>query len=336
MPAEAASLRRFPPATLERFARELLAAAGVERAQAASITGNLIWNDAAGRHNHGFERLSAMLDRVRDGTIAARAAMRFADLAPTLARLDAGGGFGQHAGRLAIDRALDLARDQGVGMVGVANSHFFGTGAFFVARAASAGMIAFAFSNSFAKVAAHGGTRPVLGTNPMAFAAPRGNDDPLIVDFSTAALAGSTQRAGGTLPEGAVDAETGALKPAAGVKGFGLALMVEVLAGVLTGAGIGREVGSLYASGRSPADSGHLFLVLDPGRWLEPSVFVSRMETLAAMVCDSGPKDAVRLPGAARAEALKTSTAHGVGLTSATLAALERLAALHGIDPLPG
>lgn len=335
MSAEAPPIPRFPAAVLEAFASRLLAAAGVAPDQAASVTENLIWNDAAGRHNHGFDRLPAMLDRLRDGTIAGGAAMRFSDLAPTLARLDAGGGFGQHAGRLAIDRAVGLARAEGVGIVGVANSHFFGTGAFFVARAAAAGMIAFAFSNSYAKVAAHGGSHPVLGTNPLAFAAPRGAADPLIVDFSTASLAGSTQRAGGEMPEGAVDEATGALRPAAGAKGFGLALMVEVLASVLTGAGIGREVGSLYSPGTRPADSGHLFMVLDPARWLEPEAFVARMETLVDMVASSGPDGAVRLPGAARAEALRMSAAQGIGLTPATLAALGHLAGAYGIDPLP-
>lgn len=332
MSADAGDLMRFDAGALAGFAARVLQAAGVDAAQAASVTDNLIWNDAAGRHNHGFERLAAMLARVAAGGIAAHADMRFRSLAPSLAHLDAGGGFGQHAGRLAIDRAVDLARDQGVGIVGVSNSHFFGTGAYFVARAAAAGMIAFAFSNSFAKVAAHGGEQPVLGTNPLAFGAPRGKGDPLIVDFSTAAMAGSTQRAGGDLPAGAVADATGALLPAAGAKGFGLALMVEVLAGVLTGAGIGREVGSLYATGPGAAHSGHLFMVLDPARWLDPEAFVARMETMAAMVMESG---AVRLPGAARAKALRDSPMQGVGLTAATVAALDRLAQSYRVDPLP-
>jgi LDH2 family malate/lactate/ureidoglycolate dehydrogenase len=335
MSDEAGNMARFDAETLAGIAARLMHAAGVDQAQTASVSDNLIWNDAAGRHNHGFERLPAMLARVAAGGIAARADMRFRSLAPSLAHLDAGGGFGQHAGRLAIDRAVDLARAQGVGIVGVSNSHFFGTGAYFVARAAAAGMISFAFSNSFAKVAAHGGSQPVLGTNPLAFAAPRGKGDPLIVDFSTASMAGSTRRAGGDLPEGAVAEDTGALLPAAGAKGFGLALMVEVLAGVLTGAGIGREVGSLYTDGAGPAQSGHFFMVIDPQTWLDPEAFVARMETMVAMVMESGPPGAVRLPGTTRAQALRDSAAQGVGLTGATIAALDRLATGYGVAPLP-
>lgn len=335
-------LIRIDQGALSDFGRALLNRCGVDPAQAASVTENLVWNDAAGRHNHGFERLPILLDRVAAGGIVCPAPVVWREIGPSMAHLDAGGGFGQHAGTLAIDQACDLAHATGMGVVGVSGSNFYGTGAAFVARATQRGFIAFALSNSFPKVAAAGGVRPVLGTNPLAFGAPRDGGD-LIVDFSTAALAGSTlreaQAAGGTLPEGLAVDETGqpvtdpadagkaTLLPAAGAKGFGLALMVEVLAGVLTGAGVGAGVGSMYGNRDTPSDNGHFFLVLDPARWLGPGGIAPRMQALAQMVAASAPDGVVRLPGQARHDALTTAKSAGVGLTPATWDSLSRLAA---------
>ncbi len=340
---------RVDAAALTTFGEAVMTHAGVDAAQAASVTGNLVWNDAAGRHNHGFERLPVLLDRVASGAIRCPAEVTVREVGPALAYLDAGGGFGQHAGTRAVDLASDMAAAGGIGVVGVAGSNFYGTGAAFVARATGRGMIAFALSNSYAKVAAHGGRAPVLGTNPFTFGAPRAGGD-LIVDFSTAALAGSTLRAsreaGQPLPEGLAIDENGqpvtdparaagaTLLPDAGAKGFGLALMVEVLAGVLTGAAIGTEVGSLYAETDRPAGNGHFFLVLDPERRLPGGGFAARMDALAEMVAASAPDAVVRLPGAARATALAESAEAGVALTAATWAGMERLGAQHGV-PLP-
>jgi LDH2 family malate/lactate/ureidoglycolate dehydrogenase len=345
--ASVAPPARLPLPVLAGWTRATLAAAGVDPAQTETVAENLLWNDAAGRRNHGLERLPVLLDRVADGLIRCPADTALERLGPSQARLDGGDGFGQHAGRLAIDAAMDLARETGLGVVGVRASNFYGTGAYFVARAAEAGFLSLALSNSFPKVAAAGGLRPVLGTNPLAFGAPRAAGRALIVDMSTAGLAGSTvraaERAGTPLPEGlAIDAEgrpltdpaaarKGTLLPAAGAKGFGLALMVEVLAGVLTGAGVASGVGSLYAGGDRPANSGHFFLVLDPARWMPAQEWAARMEALAEAVRASAPEGLVRLPGEARWEALARSEAHGLELDAGLVARLRELSQAHGV-----
>lgn len=336
---------RLEASALERFGKALLERAGVSDMQAGTVSANLAWNDAAGRHNHGFERLPVLLDRVAAGGLAKAPILQFDPVTDTMARLDADGAFGQHAGTLAMDHACEVAERHGIGVVGVANSNFYGTGAAFVARATGRGMIALALSNSYPKVAAPGGAAPVLGTNPFAFGAPLAGGD-LVVDFSTAALAGSTLRAvtqaGGTLPEGMlVDAsgapvtdparaEDATLLPAAGGKGFGLALMVEVFAGVLTGAGIGAGVGSLYGDLARPSDNGHLFLALDPARWLGAD-FAPRMGALADMVRSSAPEGVVRLPGAARWAAIDDAAQNGVAVPAQSWAELRRRAADAGV-----
>lgn len=333
---------RLQATELASFVSSILAAAKVDSEDARLLTENFIWNDLVGRTNHGVERLEIMVRRVQAELIRTPANMTFKSLSASMASLDAGDGFGQVAGTHATDHAIDLAQATGVGIVGVHHSNFFGTGAYFVNRAAEAGMIALVLSNSFPKVAAHGGAIPVLGTNPFAFGAPRANGQTLMVDMSTAGLAGSTIRSyidkGLDLPEGQVVDKQGApvtdptlaakgtLLPASGAKGFGLALMVEILAGVLTGAGISRQVGSIYEDFERSGNSGHFILVLDIERWMPRAAYEARFETLVEMI---GVQDAggdVRLPGAGRWRELAQSQTLGIEVAQSTAAMLGKLA----------
>lgn len=331
---------------LQAFVTRLMQAAGVDADQIAAVSENLLWNDAAGRRNHGVERLPILLRRVRAGLIKCPAEIRFRDLGPSMAHLDADDAFGQYAGLLAVDRAIAMARDTGLGAVGVSSSNFYGTGAFFVARISDAGMVGLALSNSFPKVATEGGCRAVLGTNPFAFGAPGRDGRRLLLDMSTAAAAGSSIReareAGTSIPEGiAVGADglpvtdpalalSATLLPAAGAKGFGLALMVEMLAGVLTGSGIAGGVGSLYKDFTRPSDNGHFFLALDISRWMEREVWDARFEMLAQAVAEGGG----RFPGDHREQMLAESRAKGVPVSRGALAALNELATGFGVPPL--
>jgi len=314
-------------------------ACGVDDAQVSSVADNLIWNDQAGRRNHGVERLPILMKRVRAGLIACPCELVFEPLSASTERLDGGGGFGQYVSEQALDRACALARSAGVGVVGVRNSNFFGTGAYFVQRAAAQGMISLALSNSFPKVAAHGGAQAVLGTNPMAFGAPRRDGRTLMVDMSTAAAAGSTIRENRTSadqaaaePDPRLNAQ-GVLLPASGAKGFGLALMVEILSGVITMAGVSHGVSSMYQDFERSGDSGHFFLALDVARWMPLELYFARIDQLADLVVQSGEAGEVRLPGETRWKALEESAADGLELTASTRAALDILAADCGVTP---
>jgi LDH2 family malate/lactate/ureidoglycolate dehydrogenase len=235
--------------------------------------------------------------------------------------------------------------------VAVRNSNFFGAGAFYAKLACDAGMLGLAVSNSFPKVAAHGGHLPVLGTNPFAFGAPRWNGEHLLVDMATSGLAGSTVREHiekqTPLPLGlAVDAhgqpitdpakvEEGALLPFGGAKGYGLALMVEVLAGVVSGAGIAAGVGSMYKDFERAADNGHFLVAIDVTRWMSLEAYYSRIEALVAMVKSSSPEGGVFYPGEVRWATLRDNQVHGVPLDDGLVDMIERLSAESHIPPLP-
>jgi ureidoglycolate dehydrogenase (NAD+) len=320
----------------------LLAAGGVDPVQAQSLADNLAWCDMAGRRNHGIERLPILLKRVATGAVRCPCDPQITRLAPAVERIDADTGFGHHAGKLGMERACALAEETGVGVAGVRNSNFFGAGAYYVQLAAARGMIGLAVSNSSPKVAAHGGRAPVLGTNPLSFAAPRAGGRSILIDMSTAAMAGSSVReavAKGELlePGLAIDAAgapirdpakaaSATLLPAAGAKGFGLAILVELLSGVLAGAGVAGEVASMYADLDRPGNNGHLLLAIDIARWMPIAQFHIRAEALAAALTAPEGSQGVRLPGDERWAEYTRSEREGILIEAHTLTAIEQLA----------
>ena len=321
---------------------QMLEAGGVDPVQLQSVADNLTWCDMAGRRNHGVERLPILLKRVQTGAIKCPCDPKVSRLALAAGRIDADSGFGHYAGKIGMDLACELAAETGVGVAGVRNSNFFGAGAYYVQLAAERGMIGLAVSNSFPKVAAHGGVAPVLGTNPIAFSAPRADVKSILIDMSTAAMAGSTVReaiakremlepglvidANGVPIRDPAQAASGTLLPAAGPKGFGLAILVELLSGVLTGAGIASEVASMYADLGHPGKNGQLLLAIDITRWMPIEEFHQRVEALAITLTAPIGSQEVRLPGDERWTEISRSEREGILIEDHTLAQIEQLA----------
>ena len=339
---------RIQGADLSRATRSILLAAGVDEAQAQSVTDNLVWCDMVERRNHGVERLPILLKRVAAGGIKCPPKAVFHSLSPSMDRLDAAGAFGHYAGQIGMDRACDIAAEQGVGIVGVTGSNFFGAGAYYSELAARRGMVSLVLSNSFPKVAGPGGLKAALGTNPFTFGAPRRGGRSILVDMSTASVAGSTVREKALKgekfePGVAIDDKgdpildpdkvmAGTLLPAAGGKGFGLAILVEVLSAVLTGAGIATQVGSMYKHVGEAGNNGHFLMAIDVSRWMETDAFFDRMDVLSGVIAASGGERAVRMPGDARWSAHAESAENGIALEDTTLTAFDGLAAEYGVD----
>ena len=189
-----ASQFRLGEEQAKEFARQLLMAHDVDAKQAGFVARNVVWNELVGRHNFGFERFDVYIKRLVAGGINPHANPRLKQNGEAVALIDGDNGFGQYAGAIGMRSAIKMAKQKGVGVVAVHNSNFFGTGAYFVEQAAKSSMIGLAMSNSFAKVAAHNGLLPVLGTNPFAFGAPRRHGQSLFIDIATSALAGSSVR----------------------------------------------------------------------------------------------------------------------------------------------
>ena len=340
--------RRVGADELRAFAFDILSKHGVDTDQAGSVADAMIWCELVGRPNFGISRLPILTRRVEMGLIKAPCNLTFEESAPAVHLLDGDAGFGHHVCRRAMERAIDLARTNGVGVVGVRDSNFFGANAYFCNMASEAGMASLVLTNSFPKVTAHGGVKPVMGTNPFAFGAPLGRGRrSLLVDMATAASAGSLIREymmkGWSLPPGiAIDDEgqpitdpakvaSGTMLPFGGAKGYGLALMVEILSGVITGAGICHGVASMYGNFERSADIGHFVLALDLKRFMAEEVLDARMGECVDAIRGAGPD--VLLPGEVRWQHFDDYSANGIPVDPKMAATLGELIERHGVTP---
>jgi LDH2 family malate/lactate/ureidoglycolate dehydrogenase len=308
---------RIAPEVLQQFARDVLVGAGASEEDAALTAEAMLWADRRGKATQGVFRLPVLKKRLEAGLLQSPAPMKLERTAGATAWLDAANGLGHVAARRAMDAAVELAREQGIGVCGVKDSNHYGAAGYYAMLAAEKGMVGFTCSNSMAKVAPHGGRHRLLGTNPLAFACPRPDGPPVVIDLSMAVTTGSlvsrARKAGLPLPPGlaldkdgedtldpnAVDGG-GSLLPAAGPKGFVIGLLVEVLSGVLTGAAFAPDVGSMALSMERPVRCGHLCLAIDIERFVGLEAFGARIGTLLAAIEAVPPRegfDSVRIPG---------------------------------------
>ncbi|HEX3916452.1 MAG TPA: Ldh family oxidoreductase [Caulobacteraceae bacterium] len=333
MAAEGLSL-----AEAETLAKRALMACGASEANAASTARALVAAEADGQSGHGLGRVASYGAQIRAGKIDGTATPALRQTRAAAVRIDARRGLAYPALDLAVEALSPLARDAGVAAAGVFASHHIGQAGRTVERLAGLGLVALIVSNTPKAMAFHGAARPMMGTNPLAFAAPLPGRAPLVIDMALSLVARSkivaAQKAGEAIPaDWGNDAEgqpttdpsaalAGALAPAGGAKGAALALMVEILCAALAGGQYGWEASSfLDDQGPSPA-IGQVILALDPGAFAGPD-FLRRMAQLVGMM---SAEDGVRLPGDRRLAKRADAAAHGLRVAPALLAELASLA----------
>lgn len=343
------SLVRVHRSELKAFVCGILTGSGVNGAQARSVSEVMAWTDLIGRSTHGVARIKIHLERLKEGVLNPACQPVITSAGSSLELIDGDRGFGHHISCLAMDRAIELAGKDGIGAVGVRNSNFFGAAAYYVNQAADAGMIGLALSNSVPSVAAHGGTRAVFGTNPLGFSAPRADGRHFLLDMATSAWSASAVRAsmdrGETLPAGVAVDEDGVqitdprpvtkstLLPLGGAKGFGLALMIETLTAVITGAGVSGGVASLFKDMTRSGNNGHFMLALDISKLMPIDTYFSRIDELVSTLKASSSAGDVLFPGERRWRIRDENETHGIPISPTVITELETLAAPLGISP---
>jgi ureidoglycolate dehydrogenase (NAD+) len=252
-------------------------------------------------------------ERLRSGAINGTPRPSVASRDGALAVVDGDQGPGQIAALFATDLSIEIARELGVGVVGVRRSAHFGAAAYYAMRAAEAGMVGIAMTNTEPLVIPFGGAERALGTNPICLAAPAAGGI-FNLDLATSQVAinriYNARDEGRPIPEGwGVDergepttdpAAVHAGVPLGGYKGYALALMVEVLCGVLPGAGVRHGVGGLYEGDAGAQDTGHFHLALDPERTVGRDRFATVLGGLLGELRAIAPApgfDEVLVPG---------------------------------------
>jgi LDH2 family malate/lactate/ureidoglycolate dehydrogenase len=275
----------------------------------------VVEGDLRGVESHGVLRLPAYVHRVQAGLMTATTELKVVRERGATILLDAQGGFGQVAGVLAMDHAIERARKHGVGFAAVRNANHFGIAAHYTMMALPHKMIGMAATNAAPSMAAWGGTAAVLGTNPICVAIPTGQDADIVLDMASSIVARGKIRfaasKGDSIPPGwALDADgrptedpqaalNGTLLPIGGPKGYGLALVVDVLAGVLTGSDYSVHLSSVHDMS-SQASVGFVMQAVDITAFADWSEYQKDMESLVSEIRNS-PRapdiDRIYLPG---------------------------------------
>jgi LDH2 family malate/lactate/ureidoglycolate dehydrogenase len=296
--------RRYPIETLRAFTVEAFTRAGLPEADARTVAENLIQANIRGVESHGITRLlGTYIKWLRAGGFNAHPNFRIERESPSAILVDADYAMGAVAGRWAMDECIRRARQSGACFAGVRNSNHFGASAFFAIRATEADMVGFASTNSGPAMAPTGGVAPYTGTNPICFAVPSNEGYPVVLDMATSVTAKgyvmmAKIKGQETIPAGwaldvrgrpttsTAEAVAGTLAPVGGHKGYAMSFMVDVLCGVLTGAGFGPHINSLYdpvAVGQGQ-NTGHLFAAIDISRFMEPARFKERLSQMCAEI----------------------------------------------------
>jgi len=292
-----------------------------------------------GAHSHGIFRIPGYVSTLASGWVDGKAIPLVEDVASGFVRVDAANGFAQPALAAARGLLLEKARSAGIAVLAIRNSHHFAALWPDVEPFAYEGLVALSVVNSMTCVVPHGAERPLFGTNPIAFAAPRAGGDPIVFDLATSAMAhGDVQiaaREGRSLPPGmGVDRDGqptcepkaildgGALLPFGGHKGSALSMMVELLAAALTGGNFSFEFDWSKHPGAKTPWTGQLIIVIDPAKAAGQD-FAERARTLVSQMQGVGLQ---RLPGDRRHQQRAESLRDGIVLAERDLQQLRELA----------
>lgn len=312
---------------------------GTSESVAQVLAENCASAERDGAHSHGVFRVPGYVSTLNSGWVDGKAVPIVEDVASGFVRVDAVNGFAQPALAAARSLLVDKARSAGIALLAIHNSHHFAALWPDVEPFAEEGLVALSVVNSMTCVVPHGADRPLFGTNPIAFAAPRAGGPPIVFDLATSAIAhGDVQiaaRKGERLPPGmGVDSlgqptqdpkailEGGALLPFGGHKGSALSMMVELLAAALTGGNFSFEFNwSDHPGARTPW-TGQLVILIDPSKTTGQN-FAERSQELVRQMHAAGLR---RLPGDRRHRMRAKSQEIGIEINAQDLKQLQELA----------
>jgi LDH2 family malate/lactate/ureidoglycolate dehydrogenase len=322
---------------------------------AAVVAEVMVAANLRGVDSHGVALLNWYTNILRDGSIAKQASPTIETEGPGFTLVDGHNGLGAPAAVMAMDRCLDLTASNGVACVTVRNSNHFGMAGYYAMRALPRDMIGLAMTNASRLIAPTFGVEPMLGTNPIAVAVPAGSERPFVLDMATSArpfgIVIIAQSRGEQLPEGiAVDQDgqpvhdpvrfiqgvrqdfstallpLGSFAELASYKGYGLAMLVDILTGVLSGANFGKHVGE---DPPNPANVGHWFMAIKVEAFMPIDVLKARMDSLINELKASRKapgQERIYIPGEIEFETEAERLEHGIPINQYMLNQLRSLA----------
>ena len=281
---------------LKELMKKKLMRAGLHEDHAEIAAEILTWSSERGYHSHGEVRVEYYCERIAKGGMTVDPRFEWKETGPCSALFEGDNGCGYVAAKKAMEKAIEMAKDQGIAVVGVRNSSHSGAIGYYTEMAAKQGMAAISFCQSDPMAVPHGGAEPYYGTNPISFAAPTADERLVLFDMATTVQAWGKildrRSKNESIPaDWAVDEKgrpvtdphkVNALVPMSGAKGYGLMMMVDIFSGVLIGVPFGKHVSSMYHDLSEGRNLGQIHIVIDPERFCGREEFKKRM----SQVCD--------------------------------------------------
>src|SRR3712207_1639304 len=315
------------------------------------IADGLVQSNLRGVDSHGVTRVGIYAKRLKMGLVNPRPEVKIVRESAATLLVDGDNGMGHVVGVRALELGLEKVKQSGGVYLGVRRSNHYGAGAYYVQRAVARDVVAFAYSNAPPTMAPWGGVDPYVGTNPYAFGVPAGVHPPIILDMATSIVARGkiilAAERGESIPEGwaidkhgnrttdAQEALEGSVLPFGGPKGYALSLMIDIMAGALTGAGFGPRVNSLYDNFDEPQDVGAFFQLIDIAQFAEPAAFKANIDRMVEEIKSSrraeGTKE-IFLPGEIEFRIEQERKVSGIPVGAETVAELREVGRSCDVD----
>ena len=340
---------------LQHAVAEILGSSGLATEYAQLVADSLVQAELRGLGSHGVSRLLGIyVQRLRSRAINPAPNIQVVHRQGSVAVVDGDNGPGQVVGAVAMQLAVDLAGEFGSGWVAVRHSSHYGAAAFYLNAALNQHMIGLTTTNAPPNMPPWGGREPYLGTDPIAVAIPAGNHPPIVLDMATSVVAkGKIQLmakegihtippnwaldAAGNPTQDVEQALQGMVLPLGGPKGYGLALLVEILSAMLSGAAFGPHLGNLYHDLDRPQNVGHFFGALNISAFTEVADFMARIDQLIDEI-KSVPRcadvDEILMPGEIEMRSAQRLRREGIPLAADVYAEIQNLAKELGVGPL--
>ena len=268
------------PNKIKSIVKEIFVKHKLSNEHAKICADALINAEQVGAYGHGLSRLKMYCDRIKKKVINAKPKIKIKNISQSISQVDANDSIGFVAADIAIKTAIKNAKKTGIGLVGVKNSGHYGLSGYYAEQATKKNLVTMIFTNAPPAVAPHGALKSLFGTNPICFGTPTGSKVPFILDTSISMINRGKIRVAArnnqNIPEGvALDnkgrpttdarkALKGVQLPIAGFRGSGLAWMVDILSGVLTGGNHAGKVKDPFDDFSGPQNIGHLFFTFKP------------------------------------------------------------------------
>jgi len=346
----------YSAAELRTFTERLFRHWNVPSPHAAIVADTLLSANLRGVDTHGVARIPGYIDRFRHKLVEPVPRISVETRLPFAAAIDGGNGMGPVVAQAAMDEVLKRADSLGVGIATARRSNHFGAAAYYALQAARKDCVGLCLSPASKSLAPFGSREPLFGTNPVAAAVPAGRHAPWVMDMATSVAARGhirlAARHGESIPEGwALDAEgrpttnaehalAGVMLPFSGVKGSAIAMLVDILGGVLSGSGFGGTIRDMTRDFTAPQDVGHFFLAFRVEALMPLAEFNARMEEEIARLKALKPAagfSEVLYPGEPEARKEQERSRSGIPLSAQVVAALRKEAEEAGLafpDPV--